>query len=380
MSEESARKEMNSSGASRFHHLEALRGLALLLLVVLNVSAFLIPFFGFWPVTHPYVWEREFSANPYIYILSSVNGFSMPMFFMLSGFFTAIQWQGRGLRETGMSMVEHAGMPLLIGMVTIVPLTHWAFSGSDFNSISWPEHFYHLWVLWYLLLIVAWFAVAVKLGLRFLHPLWWLLVLLPAVPQYFMRQTLGADVPRDIMPDPAILVYYLICFLLGVFLHQRGVEARWWWSAALPLAILIMPLGLVFLYAGNFDLVDPAARWKPAAEAGLQVAYTWLACFGMMGLFSWVAGRDRLLPGSVSAASYWIYIGHLPLVIWGQTLAVDRSVNPHLAFVVICLLVPGILLAIFELGVRRTWIATGLIGKRLGDSPPGGQNDEGAPD
>ena len=67
----------------------------------------------------------------------------------------------------------------------------------------------------------------------------------------------------------------------------------------------------------------------------------------------------------MSDASYWIYLSHLPLVIWAQMLAVDWSVNPHLAFALICVAVPGILLVIYEWGVRYTWIGTLLNGKRV---------------
>ena len=375
---ESGRRDVNSAEIAGHHDLKALRGVALLLVVVLHASSFLIPFFGFWPVTHPYAWERGLSANIYVYILSAVNGFAMPLFFVLSGFFAAIQWRRGGLRAMGMDRVEHIGLPLLVGMFTIVPLTHWVFTGSDFRSFTWPDQFYHLWFLWYQLLIVAWFAIVARLGLRFRHPLWWLLLLLSAGPQYCMGQTLGADVPTKIMPAPAILAYYFTCFLLGVFLQRRGVEVRRWWTAGLPLALLVMPLALAFLYAGSFDLIDPDEPRVPVAAAALQVVYTWLACFGMMGLFRWIAGGERPWTRCVADAAYWIYFGHLPLVIWGQTLAVERSVNPHLAFVLICLLVPGILLVVFEWGVRRSWIGTWLSGRRPGDSPAEGKDIERA--
>ena len=109
------------------------------------------------------------------------------------------------------------------------------------------------------------------------------------------------------------------------------------------------------------------------------MAYTWLACLGMMGLFRWVAARERLWSRYVADASYWIYIGHLPLVIWGQTLAVDGSVDPHLAFVLICLVVPGCLLVVYERCVRYTWIGTLLNGKRLRVCPTDGQSAQEAP-
>ena len=56
----------------------------------------------------------------------------------------------------------------------------------------------------------------------------------------------------------------------------------------------------------------------------------------MMGLFRWLASRERAWVRYVSDASYWIYLVHLPLVIWAQMLAVARSVNPHLAFERLC--------------------------------------------
>ena len=356
---ESGRKDVNSDGIAGRRGLQALRGMVLLLAVVLHASSFLIPFFGFWPVTHPYAWERGLSANIYVYILSAINGFAMPLFFVLTGFFTAFRWQHRGLREIAMDGIELLVLPLLIGMFTIVPLTHWAFVGFDLKSFTWPEHFYHLWIFWYQLLMVAWFALVARMGLRFRHRLWWLLLLLPGVPQYFMGQTLGADVPGEIMPAPASLAYFLICFLLGVILHQRGIEVRRWWTAGLPLGLLvIMPMALAILYAGSFGVIDPDEPWVPFAAAALQVVYAWLACFGMMGLFRWIADRERPWSRYVADAALWIYFGHLPLVIWGQTLAVEWSVDPHLAFALIILAVTGVLVLIYAGGIRHIWVGT----------------------
>ena len=139
---------------------------------------------------------------------------------------------------------------------------------------------------------------------------------------------------------------------------------RWWATTLLP-ALLVMPLALVFLYPERIEFVDPEGAWVSVVAAVLQVAYTWLACFGMMGLFRWLASRERTWARYVSDASYWIYLAHLPLVIWAQMLAVDRLVDPHLAFVLICVTVPGFLLAVYEWGVRYTWIGTMLNGKRV---------------
>ena len=350
---------------TRIHQLDALRAAAMLLVVVLHAGCFLMSFSDFWPAEHVYAKATEPRYNPYTYLLMALVGWLMPLFFILSGFFTALQWQRRGLAQMVVARMKHVGLPLLLAMFTVIPLTHWAFSARDVDSIAWPEHFYHLWFLWYLLLIVGTFAIAAKLGVRFRHPLWWLLVPVSIVPQYFMRQILGADVPGEFLPELSIFSYYFVFFLVGVLFNQRSVRIRWWWSVALFLALPVLPLALVFLYPERIEFLDLEGDWVPVGAAVFQVAFTWLACFGMMGLFHRLASRERFWVRYVSDASYWIYVMHLPLVVWGQRLAVDRSVDPHLAFVLICVTVPGLLLAVYEWGVRYTWIGTMLNGKRV---------------
>ena len=66
------------------------------------------------------------------------------------------------------------------GMFTVVPAIEWLDAGADFTLFDWPLAWlgglHHLWFLWYLLLLAATFIAAVRLGLTFRHPAWWLLV------------------------------------------------------------------------------------------------------------------------------------------------------------------------------------------------------------
>ena len=349
---------------TRLHDLDALRAVAMLLVVLVHALCFLMPFSGLWPAIHPYAEQTEPASNPYAYLFNALAGFLMPLFFILSGYFSAMQWRSRGLAQTVLVRLKQIAVPLLAGLFTVIPTTQWIFNQNGIDLAPWPEGLYHLWFLWYLLLVFGCFSAGARLGLRFRRRLWWMLVAAPVVPQYFMRQMLGADVSTVIAPEPSILGYYLAFFLFGVFLYQRRVEVRGRWAAALLPALAVMPLALVFLYPDRIEIVDPDGPWVAAAAAVSQVAYTWLACFGMMGLFRWLASRERVWVRYVSDASYWIYLSHLPLVIWAQMLAVDRPVNPHLAFVLICVAVPGILLVIYAWGVRYTWVGTLLNGKR----------------
>lgn len=56
----------------------------------------------------------------------AVHGFRMPVFFLMSGFFTAMLWRRRGLRPLLGHRLRRVALPLALGMLTIVPLTTWA--------------------------------------------------------------------------------------------------------------------------------------------------------------------------------------------------------------------------------------------------------------
>ncbi|MFM9958679.1 MAG: acyltransferase family protein [Phycisphaerales bacterium] len=66
-------------------------------------------------------------AEPLLGIfVAGVHGFRMPLFFLLSGFFTAMLWHRRGLGGLVSQRAKRILLPLAIGCVTILPLTWWA--------------------------------------------------------------------------------------------------------------------------------------------------------------------------------------------------------------------------------------------------------------
>ena len=112
-------------------------------------------------------------------------------------------------------------------------------------------------------------------------------------------------------------------------------------------------------------LYEVKAEWSGTAAAALQTSYAWLFCFGLMGLFRWVAAQQRAWVRHISDASYWMYLWHLALVIAGYKLILDWPVSIHLKFLLMCVAVTGILLVIYQLGVLYTPIGTMLNGKRV---------------
>ncbi|MDE0121524.1 MAG: acyltransferase family protein [bacterium] len=110
---------MREPGRKRRHDLDALRGFAMLLGVGLHAAL------AFFPAPW-WVQDRTSSFDgPYDEFLWAVHGFRMPVFFLMSGFFTALLWRRRGLRSLLGHRLRRVALPLLIGLVTLVPAVDW---------------------------------------------------------------------------------------------------------------------------------------------------------------------------------------------------------------------------------------------------------------
>jgi len=177
---------------TRLHHLDALRATAMLLGIVLHAS--LAYTGGPWIV-------RDEGHGAFGGVFLAIHGFRMQLFFLLSGFFTALLWRRLGLAGLLRQRAARIALPLLIGMFTIVPagwaVMIWAGAAQaadaaaavseaaavpvsvsnnevaaapDATSAPHPiavalwflfrfPLFHHLWFLWFLCWMMAGFAV-----------------------------------------------------------------------------------------------------------------------------------------------------------------------------------------------------------------------------
>ena len=304
---------------TRYHELDALRSIAMLLGIVLHSSLFLIPID--WVGQDPWAKSLPIEENPYAYLFAAIHGFRMPVFFLLSGFFTAMLWQRRGLRDLAVHRLKRIGLPLAIGAFIIVPLNALIWTGDEFQPtwwlFAWLGGFSHLWFLWMLLWLAAAFIGAAKAGLTFTHPVvWWLAIPLSLLLQLLMTEpTFGPDTSAGLIPHPVVLG------------DEQPLPAR-------------------------------------VVSGVMQAAYAWLMCFGTMGLFRLFASEERYWVRYVSDSSYWLYLWHLPLVAASQLLVSGWPINVHLKFFLILGAAVAILLGVYQLGVRYTWVGAMLNGPR----------------
>lgn len=65
---------------------------------------------------------QDCQSNPlYGVLLAAIHGWRMPLFFLVSGFFTAMLWRKRGLRALLLHRFQRIFLPMLLAMVTIIP-------------------------------------------------------------------------------------------------------------------------------------------------------------------------------------------------------------------------------------------------------------------
>ncbi|MCG8649216.1 MAG: acyltransferase family protein [Pirellulales bacterium] len=107
---------MTTASIPRRHDLDALRAIAMLLGIALHGVLSYMPLpAGAWPV------QDVRQSESFGTLMSVIHGFRMPLFFLISGFFTAMLWRKRGLGSLLMHRFKRIFLPLLIGMFTIVP-------------------------------------------------------------------------------------------------------------------------------------------------------------------------------------------------------------------------------------------------------------------
>lgn len=70
----------------------------------------------------PWVVQDRSTEPAFGLIISAIHGFRMPLFFLLSGFFTAMLWRRRGLAGLLKHRAKRIALPLALGCVTIVPV------------------------------------------------------------------------------------------------------------------------------------------------------------------------------------------------------------------------------------------------------------------
>src|SRR3569623_2062254 len=119
--------DLPSSESLRRHDLDALRAFAMLLGIALHAAL------AFSMI--PWVVHDSRQSDLYSLFMMAVHGFRMSLFFLVSGFFTAMLWRKRGLASLLKQRAVRILVPCLVGVAIMTPLLSWVTAWALQNAV-----------------------------------------------------------------------------------------------------------------------------------------------------------------------------------------------------------------------------------------------------
>lgn len=388
----------------RLDYLDATRAFALVLGIVFHAALSFVPAFIGWAV-------QDVSTSPLVTMFMTVShSFRMETFFLLAGFFSHLTFHRKGAREFLRTRLLRIAVPFVVGWFILRPLVVsgwimgsaslrgdvdvWAGLAGGFKTLSTlPNGIFagtHLWFLYYLALSTT--LVLVARGLLAATCSWmdalarradaliaWLAnspvsVLILAVPTAgalrFMR-VWGMDTPdQSLRPHLAALAVYGGFFMVGWMLsRQRALLSRFARLTASRWIVAALGIGAILLL-GEIES-DPGHPHFIAARMAYAVSYAltmWSLVLLTLGVFQRLCSRPNAFVRYVADSSYWMYLIHLPVVIWLQVAVAELPLHWSFKLVFISIVTIGLSLLTYDLFVRSTfigWVLNGLRRERV---------------
>ena len=383
---------------TRLHALDAVRGFALLLGVVLHAAMSYLPGFDvMWPLADKSPSEALGVTFFVIHI------FRMTLFFVLAGFFARMVFHRRGMRAFIRERATRIVLPLVVGWVVLFPMIAatmvWgAVPGrtltrppaSEMPLLPFPLT--HLWFLYVLVLLYTAVLVVrqgvierVDRGGALRHSLDGVVRVLItpggplalAVPLTLALLAVGSwhsegGIPtpdNSLIPNLPAITAFGTAFTFGWLLQRQLLllqSLQRWWAPQLALAI-----GLTVVCRAT--LGPPQIEAEQASSIPIYLACytvaTWSWTFGLIGAALRFCSSGSAVRRYLADASYWVYLAHLPVVFFLQALVAQQPWHWALKFPLVLGVSLAFLFATYHVFVRRTFIGVILNGRRHGGAP-----------
>ncbi len=387
--------------ASRYHSLDSLRGHMMILGIAIHAMAAyfaLPPELEFWDI-------RDKRPSALFNVIGLfLHSFRLQLFFVLAGFFAAMLIERRGVRAFFSNRVHRIVLPLAAAWLLCYPLIMVGFAYGRAVTQGLPDPWQvgldalkpgavnregplsHLWFLYYLLyyylgsiallllsrrLPERWKAAATRLFRRSLTARSrWLIFTLPAAGALMLLPNGIIGASTQWMPHWQIMLGYGVFFYFGWFLYgQRDLlptfqRGAWTMLLLTPPVVLIqfvfgLPRLLEATRAGQFDLI------LQLIMAFTNALLPCLMVFGLIGLYLKYLDRESATGRYLADASYWMYLAHMPLVIWLQAFLASAPIPGLIKFGLVFGAVTAFTLITYDLFVRSTFIGAVLNGRRM---------------
>jgi peptidoglycan/LPS O-acetylase OafA/YrhL len=362
---------------AKFAGLDAVRGFAALGVVLFHAC---IPY-----LKHPMpglTWAVRDDANGVTdFFYWWMELFIMPLFLVMAGFLAWKTFQKRGRSELIMSRARRLLKPLLFGIVVVLPLDlycwvlGWVADGIvpavKLRSLKFDPHLdrnlwglSHLWFLQYLFLYVVVFAVASSLGSRFsilrrirLGPkaIVGMIVFLGSTTLYFHPEVVWGF-QHDFLPVASKWIYSGLSFALGAALANFDGELDWLKASANRIVPAAAVCSVAAVLLGQWHLSGGQSQQAQVALAGLTCVSSVLISLSIIGVAVARVGRVSNVVGYLSAASFWVYIVHHPILglVHTDLKFLMPGMSPVLKTIIAFAVTSGFCLATYETFVRKT--------------------------
>ncbi|MBC3758080.1 acyltransferase family protein [Hyunsoonleella sp. SJ7] len=370
----------------RIHSMDSLRAIMMLLgLVLHSVITYGTFDYKVWQIQDP---NTTHLSNDYM--VGLIHAFRMQIFFMVAGFFGAMLFYERTPIKMIKNRLERILYPFLVFVVLLWPtiVFGFAYTGRIFQGnanaledtlslftnlgIYIPQSTFHLWFLYYLVLITA---VSVLFGFIFKklpivslrisngfnwvikRPLLRILVLASiSALVYIIMGVSYVSTSISFVPEFNTFIYYFTFYSIGWVLYQSKhllhVFMKHDWINTLFGVILFSVYFFMRSSIGYEGLII------------LKSVMVWFFIFGITGLFIRYTSNHSARMRYISDASYWVYLVHVTIVVMLPSYLVDWPVASTIKTLVVVISAGVISFASYHYLVRSTFIGKFLNGRR----------------
>ena len=385
--------------SERLHALDALRGGALLLGIVLHAAM------SFVPATPRFWFIQDTHPSLLLGLLTfTIHVFRMTTFFVMAGFFARMGLHRRGAQGFVRDRLQRIGLPLVIGWpIIFTPMYLIAIWASHFPNGGWsrnwpPElpnfplaHFWFLYVLLELyvamLLLrgaIVWLdasgtlrTVIDRLFVRIIrNPLAPLVLAIPIGIAFGFDPRWGPSMEvrtpdHSLVTNAQAWIGFGTAFGVGWLLHRQAdllrlIERRWLAHLLLALALILtcfVLAGVMVSAPGAPKLPFSSDTLKPVSMI-LYASAIWMTTFAALGLALRFMSGFSPTWRYLADASYWLYLIHMPIVMVLQVALSQLDWPGLLKFALILVVAIPLMLASYHLLVRFSFIGAVLNGRR----------------
>ena len=362
------------STSTRYHGLDALRGMAMLLGIVLHAALPYMPDVQeFWPV--------DDRVSPVIStIFEFIHIWRMPLFFILAGFFANLVVSRKSWKKWWGNRLLRIGLPIIVFSPVVSLTMPWIFqygkTGEFAPFISNEGQPHHLWFLWHLIIFViltAIFRPIYLLGTKILGDIFRKpksalsgILFQSRFPIVFIILCCIINIGTwgELILNPGASLLY---FAFGYSLYGNAslftfLKAHWRYYFLVGFIgfTLYMRLNVTESRNVSKEIYELFELLKYLLKITCGVLFS----YALIGLSENRFGSYNAKLRFISDGAYWMYLIHLPIVTFITFFMFKIHIPIEIKFLIAIVVTSIICLGTYKYLVRSTLIGILLNGKR----------------